>query len=92
MTDKFWKQWVREYLSTIQFRSKWIKAQDNVQIGDIVMVLDESTPRRNWPLGRIMNTFPANDGLVRTVEVKTSKNVYIRPIHKICILESAIKE
>lgn len=60
----------------------------NVQIGDIVMVMNEITPRRNWPLGRIVNTFSDKVGLVRTVEVKTSKNTYVRPIKRICLLES----
>lgn len=87
LADQFWL-WIREYLPTIQLRTKWIDKMRNVQIGDIVLVINEITPRRNWPLGRIVNTFLDKDGLVGAVKVKTSKNTYVRPINKICLLES----
>ena len=44
----------------------------NFEIGDIVLVVDENSPRNLWPLGRILEVKPnKGDGLVRTVSLKT---------------------
>ena len=88
LADQFWKRWVREYLPTLQLRQKWLETKKNVQTDDIVLVMDENLPRNNWPLGRIVKTFPGKDGLVRSVEVKTAVNTLVRPIDKLCLLES----
>ncbi|XP_038049672.1 uncharacterized protein LOC119723185 [Patiria miniata] len=89
LADQFWKRWIREYLPTLQLRRKWIDPQRNVVAGDTVLIMEETTPRRNWPLGLITRTFPGKDGLVRTAEVKTRQNIVVRPVDKLCLLESA---
>ena len=91
--DHFWKRWTSEYLPNLQVRSKWLEKQRNLQIGDIVLVLDESLLRAHWPLGRVMQVFPGSDGLVRTVELKTAyANSLMRPINKLCLLEAVDQE
>ena len=57
----------------------------NFTVGDTVIV-DESTPRNVWPIGRITEVFPDRDGFVCHVRVKTS--TLERPITKLCLLES----
>jgi len=91
LADQFWKRWLREYLPTLQLRQKWLQKQRNLEVGDIVMVADDELLRRHWPLGRVTATFPDQEGTVRTVEVKTAKNVLMRPIDKLCILEGAVE-
>ena len=58
----------------------------------IVILIDEKLPRNTWHLGRVIETYPSSDGLVRSVKVKTKSadNVtnLIRPIHKLCLLEA----
>lgn len=56
--------------------------------GDIVLVVDEMTPRKMWPLGRVTGLNVASDGLVRSVEVKLQSGVLVRPVHKLCLLEA----
>ena len=46
MVDQFWKRCVREYLPTLQLRQKWIEPKTNIQIGDIVLVMDERLPKK----------------------------------------------
>jgi len=58
LSDQFWKHWVREYLPTLQLRHKWLQPKRNLQDGDVVLIRDENTPRKNWPLGQIIQTFP----------------------------------
>ena len=73
----------------LQERQKWIRPKLNIKVGDLVLVVDTSTSRNSWPLGRVVRTMPDKDGFVRRVEVRTSVNVYTRPISKLCLLLEA---
>ncbi|XP_071094883.1 uncharacterized protein [Haliotis cracherodii] len=88
LADQFWKRWLKEYLPGLQLRQKWLQSTVNLKVGDIVLLVNENSPRCVWPLARITNVFPGNDGLVRSIEVKTKDSVLIRPISKVCLLES----
>ncbi len=89
VVDEFWKRWLREYLPTLQLRDKWLQSKRNLQEGDIVLILDESSPRQTWPLARVVKTFSGRDGLVRSAQVKTKWTKLTRPIHKLCLLEES---
>jgi len=89
LSDQFWKRWVCEYLPTLQLRHKWLRPKRNLQDGDVVLIMDENTPWKNWPLRRIIQTFPGKDGLVRAARVKTSWSILTRSVTKLCLLESA---
>jgi hypothetical protein len=71
LADVFWQRWTKEYLPSLQARSKWLKPDRNLCIGDIVLLVEQHTPRSLWPIGRVTETYPGNDGLVRSVQVKT---------------------
>jgi hypothetical protein len=88
LTNIFWKRWVREYLPGLQERQKWNRQRRNFAVGDIVLVVDQSTPRNSWPIGRIVRVYPDKKGFVRSVDVKTKMTVLERPINKLCLLES----
>ena len=51
------------------------------------MVIDTSTRRGEWPLGRILKTFPGADGRVRVVDVLVRKKTYWRSVHQLIPLE-----
>ncbi|XP_044182749.1 uncharacterized protein LOC114952001 [Acropora millepora] len=90
LADLFWKRWTREYLPSLQERQKWEKASRNFAVGDVVLVLDESLPRCSWPLGRVIEVFPnRSDGLVRSVRLKTTSSVLVRPVNKLVLLEAS---
>ena len=84
----FWHRWLREYLPSLQTRSKWQDLQTNVKINDIVLLCEES-PRSQWPLARVIEVYPGNDGNVRKVKVRTRSTELVRPIGKLCMLEEA---
>ena len=42
-------------LPSVQERQKWTRPVRNFQVGDIVLVVDEKTPRGLWPLARIVD-------------------------------------
>jgi Family of unknown function (DUF5641) len=50
-TNDFCARWLKEYVPTLQFRSKWEKSNvDNLQVGDIVRIADEGFSRGIGPL------------------------------------------
>ena len=44
-------------------------------------------PQKNWPMGRVIQTFPAKDGLARAAQVRTRWSILTRPA-KLCLLEA----
>ena len=89
-SNVFWSRWTREYLPSLQQRQKWNKPQRNLAVNDIVLLLDENTPRSVWPLGRVLEVYSnQRDGLVRSAKVKTRSTELVRPIDKIVLLESS---
>ena len=86
MADLFWRRWRREYRSLLQQRSRWTKVGRNVEVGDIVMLVDENEPRCHWALGKIEEVYPGKDRLVRTVCVQAKGKRYVRPVVKLVLI------
>lgn len=86
MKESFWIRWSRDYLQSLQSRGKWTKEKANVSVGDLVLITSKKTVPTQWPLGRILQTFPGADGLVRVVQVRTSEGSFRRPVHKLILL------
>ena len=90
LSDVFWRRWMKEYLPGLQERQRWSRPMRNFQVGDVVLLADEKTPRGLWPLARILDVKRnKKDGLVRSVTLKTKSSVLQRPIDKIVLLEAA---
>ena len=69
MVQEFWEFWQKQYLQTLQKSQKWHKELPNIKVGELVMVLEESTLQTHWKTGKVTAVFPGEDGLVRTAEV-----------------------
>ena len=82
----FWKRWREEFLATLNTRKKWREKKDNLKVGDVVLVVDQNAPRGQWPLGRVEEVFPGQDGRVRVVQVSTRGHKFTRPITRLCPL------
>lgn len=90
LANCFWTRWIREYIPTLQLRQKWLFKRRNLAINDLVLLVDNITPRGHWSLGRVTKVFPGADSRVRTVEVKTrNDSVLVRPVAKLCLLEES---
>ena len=42
-----------------------------------------------WPLGRVMEVYPGDDGLVRVVRVRSKNKEFLRHVHHLTPLEYA---
>ncbi|GFU51797.1 integrase catalytic domain-containing protein [Trichonephila clavipes] len=78
----FWKKWSSEFISSLQPRKKWQDAQPNLKEDDIVLIKEEGPPG-TWPMARVLQVHPGNEGLVRVATVKTQDSVFKRPVHKL---------
>lgn len=82
----FWKPFVREYLPTLMKRAKRRSKTRQLQTGDVVLLVDYSSPRGKWEIGRISKVFPGQDGVVQNVQVKSTKGEYKRSVQRCCPL------
>ena len=89
IADEFWKRWRKDYLATLQSRSKWSKSRPNLCCGDVVIIKDKQLPRNNWPTGVIEKAFHSDDGNVRSCEVRTSQGMYRRAVCDLVLLSPA---
>ena len=83
----FWKQWQREYLTSLREqhslqKNKHISAEKVVQ-GKAVLIHDE-TPQNQWKLGVIIQLHQGKDGSVCSVTLKPAKgNITLTPTEKL---------
>lgn len=82
----FWKAWAHEYLHQFQPRPTWQKEHENAINGQVVLISEDNLPPSRWAIGKIIATYPAKDGLIRTVDVQCGKTTLRRPIHKLALL------
>ncbi|XP_062704177.1 uncharacterized protein LOC134286564 [Aedes albopictus] len=85
-TQQLWKKWTTLYLSDLHNRTKWTRQRDNIDVGTMVLLMDERLPPLKWNLGRVTEVFRGSDGNIRVVDVHTSTGVFRRAISKICVL------
>ncbi len=88
LANLFWKRYLREYLPTLQQRTKWNKVQQNLVSGDLVLVVEENMHCGQWPLGRVTEVYTGKDGRVRSAKIMTRCTTLVRPISKLCYLKS----
>ncbi|UYV67073.1 hypothetical protein LAZ67_4003825 [Cordylochernes scorpioides] len=84
-----WKRWSRDYLNNLQQRNKWKTISPNIDINTLVLIKEERMPPARWLMGRVVETHPGKDGLVRVVSVRTSVGVLRRPLVKLVLLPVA---
>jgi hypothetical protein len=85
--DQFWSKWSKDYLRNLPPTINKFFPRGNIQVGSVVLIREENTPRLNWPLGVVTELFPGKDGLVRSVCLKTTKGTLTRPIQLLHDLE-----
>ncbi|CAG7716830.1 unnamed protein product, partial [Allacma fusca] len=73
LKQHLWKRWHLEYLQQLQKRTTWKQDQPIVNIGDLVVLLEDNTLPQLWKLARVIQVHLDSDDpkkLVRTVGVK----------------------
>ncbi|KAL6455426.1 hypothetical protein MHYP_G00361280 [Metynnis hypsauchen] len=81
---------------------KWIKDRRDARVNDVVLLQDDTTPRNQWKLAKVIEVYPGKDGRVRRLKLlisdssldekgrRVSKPIHLeRPIHKTVTLLEA---
>ena len=93
LADEFWAQWKKNYLQALQPLSKWFDQGKEPQVGEIVLLVEEDTPRIQWPLGRIIKVFPNRTDLhVRKVVVTSNGKEFSRDVRSLTRLEAVLTD
>lgn len=90
LSETFWARWKKEYLPTLQKRHKWTHESESVSMGDVVLLKEKLKHRTGWPIGRVLEVFPSEDGRVRSVKLRVTSDGQpqdcVRPIVDLVIL------
>ncbi|GBP98061.1 hypothetical protein EVAR_98497_1 [Eumeta japonica] len=71
LADHFWQRWLRVLWCPAGRSDPICRAPAE---GDIVLIVDSSSPRYSWPRGRIKKTYPGPDNQIRVVDVETGRS------------------
>ena len=60
LADRFWKDWVAFYLSTLQERNKWKETSKNLQIEYLILVGNsiDISEKEKYRVGKVAEVFP----------------------------------
>lgn len=83
LSQQFWRTWSHQYLHQLMQRDKWTSATKNLQPGDLVYITGIKTSPLTWPLGRIQEVYPSQDGVVRVAKIRVGNGSLTRPINKL---------
>ena len=75
-----------EYLSTLNKFNKWHRSSRNLSVGDVVVLREDGIVPTKWPLAKVVQVHPGEDGLVRVATVKTARGTYKRPVNKLALV------
>ncbi|XP_071944672.1 uncharacterized protein [Antedon mediterranea] len=93
LADQFWARWKKEYLQNLQSRQKWFHTKPDISDDDVVLLREKDDPRCNWPLGRVIKTYPSEDGKVCKADILIcrdgTRRTYLRPISELVLIQKA---
>lgn len=75
MLEHFWKVWQSEYKKELP-KSQHLVTWNALSVGSVVLIREKSLPKLQWPLDIVSKVVHGKGGLVRTVELKTSKGSF----------------
>ena len=69
ISNQFWKHWVSLYAPTLVRQCKWKSVQDNLKVGDVVLVLDQNVLKGEYRIAKVVGVTPGRDGHVRSASL-----------------------
>ena len=86
-TSMLWVKWIRKYLPTLAKRQECVTDRSNFRIGDLVILCDKNVKTATSPLGKVIQIFPGDDGVVFAVGVKIKDGTYVFAVSNLVLLE-----
>ena len=69
IADRFWAAWLKVCKPAMLSHRRWFDERRNLQVGDVVLVTDNSPLIKSYQLAKVTEAQADSDGMVRTVEV-----------------------
>ena len=83
-SDAIWDRWLRDYVPSLNRRSKWSTQPDrDLKTGDLVWIVETTSPRGHFPLARVVKLNYGTDAIARSAELKTATGNLVRPVVKL---------
>ena len=73
--NELWRRFLKQYLPTLRQRWKWHSKKDGIEVGDMVWILENNTPRGIWPVGRVQKVNKCKYNVVRSYLVKIQEGI-----------------
>ena len=86
IVQRHWRRWKKEYLSELHNVQQRDRKITPIKVGQMILLKEDDSMPLSWPLGRIVETHPGPDGIVRVVTLKACEGIFKRPVSKICLL------
>ena len=90
--NKFWSRLKKEFLTSLQARSKWSKSIRNLTVADIVLLKTEVSDRNHMPMARVIIRETDQNGMVRAGKLRVDKSQILRRLvdKMVLLLENEI--
>ena len=86
-----WDRWLKEYIPTLNRRSKWLEPCKPLKPGDLVFITEGQ--RKEWLRAIVLETYPGTDGTVRQALVRTTTGKELkRPAVKLALIDVEVKD
>ena len=89
--EQFWRRLLKEYLPTLRTKLKLHKTIDQLKEGDVVGILQNNSPRGQWPIGLVERAIRGPDSEVRSCYLKTHQGRTHKPAHLLSHITSSKK-
>ncbi|XP_062704467.1 uncharacterized protein LOC134286808 [Aedes albopictus] len=86
LTSVMWERWIKEYVPSLNQRTKWFGEARPLRVGDVVYVV-EGINRKCWVRGVIEEVVVSSDGRIRQAWVRTSTGRFKRATAKLAVME-----
>ncbi|XP_068247740.1 uncharacterized protein [Palaemon carinicauda] len=89
MLRVFLKRWTQDYVNSLLERHIKNNRIHTVppKNGDFCLLILDEVNREDYPMARILETYPGQDGHIRSVKMCTPRGIYVRPINRFIPLE-----
>jgi hypothetical protein len=87
MLDRFWEVWRTEYLVNLPAVGAGGRSRGDLQVGSVVLIQEDHTPRMQWDLGVVVEMFKGKDGVVRSAKLHTTNGPRVRAVQRLFDLE-----
>ena len=81
--DIIWKTWTRGYLPQCNQKLKWSIGVRILKEGQLVWMIDDSLKRSKYKMGRVIQVFKGDDGVIQSARIKMAHGENNRSVLKL---------